>query len=217
MKMKNVIITSLFAAASAVSAQSFVAGWDFSGASGIANSATANWGDLNGSASLAWEHSIFDPGAGIFAAEFGLSAAYNTATVGDSFAGVLTGGTQGDGKDENTGYGAFSADTTNGATQGFQALTADLFTFSFDASGYTGLQIRYAVSSDSDTANYSLTSVDLSSLDGNALATYQFTTAAGASYDNFMITGTAVPEPSAYAAIFGVLALSFAVSRRRRK
>lgn len=214
--MKNIIITSLFAAVSAVSAQNFVAGWDFSGVALNATSATANWGDLNGSASLAWDHSLFDAGAGVFAQEFNISGAYNSATIGDSFAGVLTGGTQGDGKDENTGYAAFSADTTNGATQGFQAVTADQFTFSFDASGFTGLQLRYAVSSDSDPANYSLATVNLSSLDGNAAATYQLATAAGASYDNFMITGTAIPEPSTYAAIFGAFALAVAVVRRRK-
>lgn len=39
----------------------------------------------------------------------------------------------------------------------------------------------------------------------------------GASFDNFMIAGTAVvPEPSTYAAIFGVIALGFAAFRRRK-
>ena len=94
-------------------------------------------------------------------------------------------------------------------------MTADQFTFSLDASNYTSLALLYAVSSDSDPANYSAVSVDISSLDGNATATYQLTTAASASYDNFIITGT-VPEPSTYAAIFGALALAIAVVRRRK-
>lgn len=208
--MKNVIITTLFAAASALSAQDFVAGWDFSGVAPDATSTTANWGDLNGSASLAWDHSPANPPI-VFNPEFNISASYNDTTAADSFAGVLTGGV-----DANTGYAAFSADTSNGAIQGFQALTADTFTFSFDASGYTNAQLRYAVSADSDPANYSLATADLSYLDGNAAATYQFTTAAGASYDNFMITGTAIPEPSTYAAIFGALALAVAIGRRRK-
>jgi len=38
----------------------------------------------------------------------------------------------------------------------------------------------------------------------------------GASFDNFQIAGTAVPEPSAFAAIAGVLALGLAASRRRK-
>lgn len=38
----------------------------------------------------------------------------------------------------------------------------------------------------------------------------------GASFDNFMISGTVVPEPSTYAAIFGMVALGFAAHRRRR-
>lgn len=38
---------------------------------------------------------------------------------------------------------------------------------------------------------------------------------AGATFDNFMISGTVVPEPSAFASIFGVVALGFAACRRR--
>lgn len=38
----------------------------------------------------------------------------------------------------------------------------------------------------------------------------------GASFDNFMIAGTAVPEPSAFAALAGALALGFVAIRRRR-
>lgn len=208
--MKKIIITTLLAAASALSAQDFVAGWDFSGVALDATSTTANWGDLKDTASLAWDHSLANPPT-TFSAEFGISAAYNDTTAADSFAGVLSNGV-----DANTGYAAFSADTSNGATQGFQALTADQFTFSLDASNYTSLALLYAVSSDSDPANYSAVSVDISSLDGNATATYQLTTAASASYDNFIITGTVVPEPSTYAAIFGALALAIAVVRRRK-
>ena len=37
-----------------------------------------------------------------------------------------------------------------------------------------------------------------------------------AALDNFQITGTVVPEPSTYAAIFGVFALVFVAYRRRR-
>lgn len=39
----------------------------------------------------------------------------------------------------------------------------------------------------------------------------------GVTIDNIMIAGTAVPEPSAFAAIAGVLALGFAATRRRQK
>lgn len=38
----------------------------------------------------------------------------------------------------------------------------------------------------------------------------------GASFDNFMISGTVVPEPSSFAAIAGVLAIGFVGLRRRR-
>jgi len=38
----------------------------------------------------------------------------------------------------------------------------------------------------------------------------------GATFDNFMIAGTVVPEPSTYAAIFGLVALTFSAVGRRR-
>ena len=65
-----------------------------------------------------------------------------------------------------------------------------------------------------------LGTVDLSAFEGG-LANIDFTFADfsgidNAFLDNIQITGTAVPEPSTYAAIFGVIALGIAVARRRK-
>ena len=38
----------------------------------------------------------------------------------------------------------------------------------------------------------------------------------GANFDNLQVSGTVVPEPSTYAAIFGVIALGFVAYRRRK-
>jgi hypothetical protein len=64
--------------------------------------------------------------------------------------------------------------------------------------------------------------VDLSALSGNANATFtlsfsDFSVAENVVLDNFQFTATPVPEPSAFAAIFGVIAMGVAASRRRSR
>lgn len=199
--MKNKLILAALLAASSLSAQSFVAGWDFDGVSAIAPSATANWGDLAGSATLSWSHSpAGTPPASFAAAEFGISTGFNSAVVGNTFAFV----------DPNTGHDQFS--DAGAGEFGFNSFSSgDSFTFTFDGSGYTGLTLTYAVDAAGDQ-NWATASADLSSFSGS----FQLNTDAGASYDNFAVTGTAVPEPSSYAAIFGVIAIAFVASRRRK-
>jgi len=210
--MKNKIIASLLLVAASASAQNFVAGWDFSGVGLSDTSYDANWGNQTGSANLSWSHATADF-VTTYQNEFGIDAAYNSDSVNDSFAGIFP-----DDKDPVTGYTAFSMNTTNGATQGFQALSTDEFTFSFDATGYSSLELLYAYNPDGETGSFSLETVDLSSLAGLANASYSFNTVSGMAYDNFIITGTAaVPEPSTYAAIFGAVVLAFVGSRRRVK
>ena len=206
--MKKTIILAALVGASALNAQSFVAGWDFDDVGPSDTSMTSNWGDLAGSATLSWNHSTatgfptFDP------AEFGVDLAFNSAVVGNTFAFV----------DPNTGFDEFS-DPGGAAEAGFESLSAgDSFTFSFNASGYESLSLSYAVDADGAGAGaWTTTSVDLTAFDGNAAASYVLNTANGARYDNFAITGTAVPEPSSFAAIAGALAIGFVVVRRRRK
>lgn len=201
--MKKTLILTALVAASVANAQSFVAGWDFDNVGATAASATANWGDLSGSATLSWSHSPAGGPPFFSAAEFGIDLGFNSAVVGNTFAFV----------DPTTGYDQFS-DGVSAAEAGFQSIGGgETMTFSFDASGYSSLTLTYAADSGSDFAS---ASVDLSSFAGNASASYVLNTGASTAYDNFAITGTAVPEPSSFAAIFGVIALAFAANRRRK-
>ncbi len=90
--------------------------------------------------------------------------------------------------------------------------------YSLNGSDFTSTGFNTAI-----TNNAAAGSVDLSSitaLDGQSIVYFRgtFSDVTGASYiDNFQVNATAVPEPSAFAAIFGVLALGFAAVRRRRQ
>jgi hypothetical protein len=201
--MKKILIITALVAASVANAQSFVAGWDFDDVGTTASSATANWGDLSGSATLSWSHSPAGGPPFFSAAEFGIGGGFNSAVVGNTFAFV----------DPTTGYDQFS-DGVSAAEAGFNSIASgEAFTLTFDASGYSSLLLSWVADSGSDFIS---TTVDLSSLAGNAAASYVLNTGANTAYDNFAITGTAVPEPSSFAAIFGVIALAFAANRRRK-
>jgi len=204
--MKKILVLSALISASALNAQSFVAGWDFDGVGTTLTSMTSNWGDLSGSATLTWTHDVATGPPTFSPAEFGISTGFNSAVVGNTFAFV----------DPNTGFDQFSDPGDNGEF-GFESLSAsDSFTFSFDGSGYTDLSLSYALDAAGD-GSWALASVDLSAFDGNAAAAFALNTANGTRYDNFALTGAAVPEPSAYAAIFGMIAIVFAATRRNRK
>lgn len=205
--MKKTLILTALLGASALSAQSFVAGWDFDNVGLTDSSMTSNWGDLAGSATLAWSHSAASGPPTFSAAEFGIDGTFNSAVVGNTFAFV----------DPNTGFDEFS-DPGGAAEAGFESLSAsDSFTFSFNASNYESLSLSYAVDADGSGAGaWTTATVDLSAFDGNATASFVLSTANGARYDNFAITGAVVPEPSTYAAIAGMLALAFVVVRRRK-
>ena len=206
--MKNVILISLFGAAVSLSAQSFVAGWDFDNVGAAASNQVANWGEQAGSADLTWTHSAANPPV-TFVAEYGISNAYNDTVANDSFTGVFAGNV-----DPQNGFSKFSDGPVAASEAGFNSLSAtDTMTLSFDASNFESLELRFALNTGS---GYTLQTVNLGSLDGIAAAEYSFTTASGASYDNFMVTGTVVPEPSTYAAIFGAVALAVAAYRRRK-
>jgi hypothetical protein len=211
--MKRItLLFSILAAATSLSAQSFVAGWDFDGVGSNDTSTFANWGNQAGSASAFWTHSLADFTT-VFSNEFGISTANNSAAANNSFSflssGIddVTGG--------NTGFNEFSDNVSSGEF-GFQSSTGDdTFSISFDGSNWTNLQLTYAFASDQGEA-FSVQTIDIGSFDGLASAQYDFTPAANGVYDNLAITGTVVPEPSTYAAIFGVLALAFVAYRRRK-
>lgn len=202
--MKNVIIASFAIAASSLSAQEFVAGFDFDGVGAADTSITANWGALNGTATASWNHSLADF-ITVFSNGFTVGPSANSPVVGDDFS-FLAGGV-----DTITGFDQFSDNVSQGEF-GFNAAEANTFTISFDATGWEGLTLQYALNATE------IVTVDLSGQDQLANATYSFTTAAGSNYDNFAITGTAnvIPEPSTYAAIAGVLALGLVAYRRRK-
>jgi hypothetical protein len=65
-----------------------------------------------------------------------------------------------------------------------------------------------------------LATIDLGAFEGGvANIDFTFANFSGAEnsfLDNIQVVGTAVPEPSTYAAIFGVIALGFAACRRRK-
>jgi len=91
--------------------------------------------------------------------------------------------------------------------------------YSLNGSDFTSTGFNTAI-----TDNAAAASIDLSSitaLDGQSVVYFRGTFSGidgGVSYiDNFQVNATAVPEPSAFAAIFGVLALGFAAMRRRRQ
>lgn len=207
--MKKTIILATLVGASALNAQSFVAGWDFDGVNAAATSATANWGDQSGSATASWTHSPSNPPI-VFAAEFGIDKDFNSGSANNAFS-FLAGGI-----DAGTLFTSF--DGNGGTSYGFKSETADdTFTLSFSGAGWTDLELSYAYSSTGDTADYSVVTVDLSTLNGVASASYDFTPTTSGLYDNFAITGTVVPEPSSFAALAGALALGFVSIRRRRK
>lgn len=200
--MKKKLITVALVAAASVQAQEFIAGWDFDGVALDATSTNANWGDT--SATLSWSHSPANPPI-TFVSEFNIDGAYNDVAANNDFT-FLAGGI-----DANTGFDQFS-DNVGGAEQGIQFVADGNVTLSFDASGYENVTLTYAL----DGAK---TVVDLSAFDGNgAAAVVIAANGAGSAvtWDNVAVTGTAVPEPSTFAAIAGVLALAFAASRRRK-
>lgn len=207
--MKKTILLTALVTGSTLSAQSFVAGWDFDNVNAAAPSATANWGEQSGSATASWTHQPANPPV-VFTSEFNVTAGANSETVNNSFT-FLTGGS-----DPGTGYTAFSGnDIGTTAKQGFASNVAgETFSLSFSGTGWTGLELRYAYSPTSDVADFTVTTVDLAAFDGVANAVYSFNPTAGGYYDNFAIT--AVPEPSQFAMLAGVMSLLLLAKRRRK-
>ena len=184
--MKYKLLTAAFLAASSLSAQSFVAGWDFDNVAIDAPSATANWGDLAGSATGTWTHAPAGGPPTFPAEEFAVENAFNSAVVGSSFAFA----------DPNTGFDEFTDGAPASEAGFFSDAAGESLTFAFDGSLYQDLTLSYAVRDvDGSGAWAQVTGVDLSSFDGNAAAAFVLNTANGFAYDNFAITGTAVPEP----------------------
>jgi hypothetical protein len=208
--MKRLTLLALIIGASSLNAQSFIAGFDFDGTVQDASSITANWGAQIGSATLAWSHAQVNIPV-TFNAEFGISTANNSAVINDTFT-FLEGNV-----DSITGFNQFSdGPFVLVAEQGFQSFTGDdTLTLSFNGTLWTDLSLSYAFAP-TQGGSFSVQTVDLTSFNGVTAAEYVFTPSLNGVYDNFALVGTAVPEPSTYGAIFGTIALAFAISRRRR-
>ena len=209
--MKHLLIGFFVAVTYSVSAQSFVAGWDFDGVLQSQNSVFANWGVQDGSALMSWTHSPSNPPI-VFTSEYGISPENNSAVINNSFS-FLEGGV-----DSSTGFTAFS-DNVSGGDYGFQSFTADdTLSLQFDGFGWEGLQLSYAFAA-SQGGVFNVETVDLGFLNGNSNAQFHFMPALDGVYDNFAITGTAaavVPEPSTYAFFLACFSGLFVFFKRRK-
>lgn len=240
--MKSIkLLAAALLGASGLSAQVFVAGWDFDNTNGV-ESVPAQWGAQKNTASFYWNgtggstdlltpdfEETFDSESGFVGSD---------ATVGNTFLVI----------DAQTGFNEFS-DNFGGTVSHLQfqsfsgSLNGDRAVIAFSGSGFGDLSMQFAArNSGSGLVSYSystdgvnftnfetgvsygtafeLDTLDLSALNGAATAyigvTFSGTGSETFGYDNIQITGTAVPEPASFAALAGLAGLGFAASRRRR-
>lgn len=241
---KTLTVTLALTGAIAAANASLIAGWDFSqfttdGTDDVdfnyqaQTSLKANYSDLGASglgsdANPFGEVSWTSAGA-VVANGSNLTSGQNlrgisTKVNGFDSANVSDGG--------QVGSGSFSAQAggasmTFGVTAGssFNTLALQFGAATNDSSA--GSVVVYAgTASDSLsqigstvalTASEDLYTVDLGSLGSASTFFVQFQGSTNALYDNVAISGTVVPEPSAFAAMTGALALGAVMVRRRRR
>lgn len=219
--MKKVIILASLAAVSFAgvsSAQSLVAAWDFNYPASFGGldvdgdfvndtSANATWGDT--SATFSWTG--MGAGGGLSS---GQSLNSNILLRPTQIASM------------NEGF-AWIVDANSSS--------AAVLSLNLDLSGFSAAELTFAAGSqngpvtlDVNGTQFGLTAgqdalqtLDISALAGlgNAVVNFTFADFTGtdnAVLDNFQVTGTAVPEPSTFAALAGLVALGFAATRRRK-
>lgn len=238
---KVILLTTLGFAVVAANAQEFIAGFDFTDQTGAAdvNDFAA---DVAGSqVGVSIDTSAFiqgsDFGGAALSAEgrqVGFDTIGNSPTVGD------LDGNNGFSSDP---FGLFFQGTIDGLsfsididTSGYNSIFFGYDSFSDDTAVQTGGEWFTSFDSGSGTSlglldftsayaadsyNIDVTGVDSLSLTFTFASLEADTFGAGVTgqrvhFDNFAIGGTPVPEPSAYAAIAGIIALAFAVNRRRK-
>lgn len=226
--MKNTLIAvSALILASSAHAQEFVAAWDFSSPAGFTSldvnsdfvDETELAADYAGSGLFQWSGVTTDS-SGFFPAA---NLTSNTADIIADDSGLTSlGGGSGflvaANPDASATLTFANLDFTGltGATVDFAALTQN---FDGAATINLGGGLSGSINLTGADAAYS---VDASALDGvsNASFTMTFSNFSGIeniALDNFQITATAVPEPSAFAIIAGSLVLAVTAGRRRRK
>lgn len=160
--------------------------------------------------------------ADAFSFTIGFTSAYNVAVEFDWANSAASGGSFGDFL--NISYSAdgtnWTAYAPNSADSGVAASSYAAFETSsgaWAASTDTPGTYGFADGQSDGTVDLSGVAVD----EASALQYVRFEVASNnigtrVAFDNILVTGTAVPEPSAYAAILGVVALGFVASRRRK-
>lgn len=99
---------------------------------------------------------------------------------------------------------------------GFENVLLNFDVAALGSQGQTAGTLDVAGNSVGVTSAFVNQTVNLGNLAAGSLINFDLTGLSnGLTIDNIMIAGTAVPEPSAFAAIAGVLALGFAATRRR--
>lgn len=198
--MKSFIITvTALSLVLSANAQTFLAGWDFDGASSTATSHSANWGSLFGAATLSYDHA----GVNIpikFTADYQVSTAYDSAIVGIDFS---------NGVDPDTGYSSFAGnDLSANAKQGINFVGPGTVTIDWGSALADTGTVSYAKL---QSGNWTTETVTVNAGETN----YAFS-ANGFGIDNIQVIGTVVPEPSTYALIIGFATFLFVAIRRRK-
>jgi hypothetical protein len=234
---KILILAALTAAATAASAQSYIAGLNFTdistGTSDVAfdKGSQADLFTLNIQTNAEDNGSVFgftDTGWAALNDNFtdgtnNVSAGATTAfavTVKEAFgfapSSSLFGGTSAFAQGFSNNNGISFVKNTNGFFTIGLSQGIDNLVLGFDVAGVDIGNLLVNGQTVGVTTSAANQEVSLGNL-GAGLITFDLTGLAnGATFDNFMISGTVVPEPSTYAAIFGVVALGFAAYRRRR-
>lgn len=244
--MKLSKITSLVVLASTLAVggahAQFLAGWDFQDTTGLGTSTTLNPNLVNGSNNAVLDRGDFTAFNGLGTGNSSISGfnsffadnGFQGGVAGDNTTGTKSLGADADGDAFTITFDASSASSLDlYLTTGVQN-TGD---FGTNVSGSFYNQV-FTVTLDNGTSTTTLdlgnhfgasygadVAADISFLDGASIATLTFTANGNTpsqlvAIDNIGLSGvgsiSVVPEPSAFAALAGVLVLGFAAVRRRR-
>lgn len=238
---KTLLLTTLAFAASVANGQDFIAGFDFTGTSGAVDVGDYSADVAGSQAGISLDTSAFIQGS--FSDGAGLD--FEGRQVGFDDVGNTPALADFDGQNGfgSGSFGLFFQGTIDGLsftidvdTSGFDSIYFGYDSFSDDIAVQTGGEwftssdggsntslglVDFTSAYAADSYNIDVTGVDSLSLTFTFASLEADTFGDGVKFqrvhfDNFAIGGTPVPEPSAYAAIAGLIALAFAVNRRRK-